>query len=186
MADDLLVTDEALTDPLVLKRLLSDIIERLSNTVLEVADPIVIKQIIQIVTEVSEDGNSNGNGLDDEIAVWTSDGTLEGDTNFKWDGSTLTINGSITEIGSEFELFVGGVLALRVTNDQNVHPIHFRAPTSNNSQLNDITHAVNTGAYKAQGSTVHNLNLGYDVYAQGSTDGAVWVNGIGTIVNTPV
>lgn len=36
MADDLIVTDEALEDPLVMKRLLSDIIERLSNEVNEV------------------------------------------------------------------------------------------------------------------------------------------------------
>jgi len=36
MADDLIVTDEVLEDPLVLRRLLSDIIERLGNEVQEV------------------------------------------------------------------------------------------------------------------------------------------------------
>lgn len=53
MADDLLVTDETLEDPLVLKRLLSDIIERLSNTVLEVADPIETTRIIKIINTSS-------------------------------------------------------------------------------------------------------------------------------------
>ena len=58
MADDLIVTDEAIEDStgkvnLVLKRLLSDIIERLSNTVLEIADPIQTKQIITIIGDTA-------------------------------------------------------------------------------------------------------------------------------------
>lgn len=70
MADDLIVTDEAIEDPLVLKRLLSDIIERLSNTVREVVDPISVTHFIQILNEpeviaslpAAGNGNGNGNG----------------------------------------------------------------------------------------------------------------------------
>ena len=34
-----------------------------------------------------------GTPVDNEIGVWTGDGTLEGDTNFTWDGSILDITG---------------------------------------------------------------------------------------------
>lgn len=50
MADDLIVTDETIENPLVLKRLLSDIIERLSNTVNELADDNLVNNVINIVT----------------------------------------------------------------------------------------------------------------------------------------
>lgn len=36
-----------------------------------------------------------GTPVDNEIAVWTGDGTIEGDTNFKWDGDTLDISGKV-------------------------------------------------------------------------------------------
>jgi len=59
MADDLIVTDEAVEDPLVLKRLLSDMIERLSNTVLEVIDPIQAQQFInEAEAEIDRDEKS--------------------------------------------------------------------------------------------------------------------------------
>ena len=49
MADDLIVTDEAIEDPLVLKRLLSDIIERLPNAVDSIVTPEQVTKLGQIL-----------------------------------------------------------------------------------------------------------------------------------------
>ena len=54
MADDLLVTDAVLEDPEVLRRLLSDIIERLSDTVQEVIDPVQTQQTLTIINNSTE------------------------------------------------------------------------------------------------------------------------------------
>lgn len=42
-----------------------------------------------------------GTPVDNEIGVWTGDGTLEGDTNLTWDGSTLTIAGLLQTEASD-------------------------------------------------------------------------------------
>src|SRR6056297_23815 len=41
-----------------------------------------------------------GTPVDNEIGVWTGDGTIEGDTNFTWDGSTLDITGAVSVSGN--------------------------------------------------------------------------------------
>ncbi len=41
-----------------------------------------------------------GTPVDNEISVWTGDGTAEGDTNFTWDASILAITGAITVTGT--------------------------------------------------------------------------------------
>ncbi len=45
-----------------------------------------------------------GTPVNNEIGVWTGDGTLEGDSNFVWDGSTLTIVGNtfINSVGDSY------------------------------------------------------------------------------------
>jgi len=44
----------------------------------------------------SGDVTKVGTPVNNEIGVWTGDGTLEGDTNFTWNGTVLAITGSIT------------------------------------------------------------------------------------------
>jgi hypothetical protein len=48
----------------------------------------------------SGDVSKVGTPVNNEIGVWTGDGTIEGDTNFTWDGSTLDITGAITVSGN--------------------------------------------------------------------------------------
>ena len=60
MADDLLVTDEVLEDPLVMRRLLSDIIERLDDDVNSVVTEALTTKIIQVIS---------GNGVDGGAAL---------------------------------------------------------------------------------------------------------------------
>lgn len=40
-----------------------------------------------------------GTPVNNEIGVWTGDGTIEGDTNFTWDATVLTITGNLTVTG---------------------------------------------------------------------------------------
>ena len=44
--------------------------------------------------------------VDNQIAVWTGDGTVEGDINFIWDGSTISLSGSNAGIDINNKLFV--------------------------------------------------------------------------------
>ena len=44
-----------------------------------------------------------GTPVDNEIGVWTGDGTLEGDTNFTWDGTTVTLAGTIVATSDNFK-----------------------------------------------------------------------------------
>jgi len=41
-----------------------------------------------------------GTPVNNEIGVWTGDGTIEGDTNLTWDGSTLDIDGALSLTGA--------------------------------------------------------------------------------------
>jgi len=43
----------------------------------------------------SGDVTKVGTPVNNEVGVWTGDGTLEGDTNFTWDGSTINITGNL-------------------------------------------------------------------------------------------
>ena len=82
MADDLIVTDEALEDPLVLKRLLSDMIERLSNEV----NDVINTQQLRLFNEQTKVQ------LQDEGARISSDMTT---LNFKGAGVVASLNNSI-------------------------------------------------------------------------------------------
>lgn len=42
-----------------------------------------------------------GTPVNNEIGVWTGDGTIEGDTNLTWDGSTLTVGGLLQTVASD-------------------------------------------------------------------------------------
>lgn len=43
----------------------------------------------------SGDVSKVGTPVNNEIGVWTGDGTIEGDTNFQWNGTNLLVNGGI-------------------------------------------------------------------------------------------
>jgi hypothetical protein len=53
-------------------------------------------------TTFGSSGNvaKNGTAADNQVAVWLSDGVLEGNSNFTWDGSILTLAGSISLTGT--------------------------------------------------------------------------------------
>ena len=63
---------------------------------------------------------------------------------------------------------------------------YLQPATSTDTALNDVTSTINTAAGKIQGAMVYNTTTNNPVYAVGSADGSVWVDGAGTTVNTPV
>jgi hypothetical protein len=48
----------------------------------------------------SGDVSKVGTPVDNQIAVWTGDGTVEGDANFTWNGTALGVTGNITVSGT--------------------------------------------------------------------------------------
>lgn len=63
---------------------------------------------------------------------------------------------------------------------------YFKPAQATDTELNDITDAINTDAGKEQGVMVYNTTTDNPVYAVGNADGSVWVDGAGATVNTPV
>ncbi len=64
-----------------------------------------------------------GTPVNNEIGVWTGDGTIEGDTNFTWDGSTLTVAGA-TSLNGAVTINEGGADAdFRVESDTETHAL---------------------------------------------------------------
>lgn len=49
-----------------------------------------------------------GTPVNNEIGVWTGDGTLEGDTNFQWDGTSFILSGNILNTDSNTSLLISG------------------------------------------------------------------------------
>jgi len=70
--------------------------------------------------------------------------------------------------------------ALTITQAQGI------TVSETSTNLLDITHAINTGALKVASYQVWDSTNLQPVWAAGDTDGAVWVDGAGTTVHTPV
>lgn len=78
-----------------------------------------------------------------------------------------------------------------ILSADNATTVSWKAPTqvivtSTTTALADITDAINTGAAKVAGYQVFNTTTNTPVWAVGDTDGAVWVDGVGTTAHTPV
>jgi hypothetical protein len=59
-----------------------------------------VKQYVDDNSGGSGDVTKVGTPSDNQIGVWTGDGTIEGDSNFTWNGNDLDITGSITISGT--------------------------------------------------------------------------------------
>ncbi len=58
-------------------------------------------------------------------------------------------------------------------------------PTETSTNLDDVGHAVNTGALKIQGTVIYNSTTDNPVYAVGNAAADIWVDGAGTTVHSP-
>lgn len=86
-----------------------------------------------------------GTPVNNEIGVWTGDGTLEGDTNLQWDGTDFTISGagtagSIALEGITILDSVSGTLTLG-----NVDAIDATTETTLEAALDSLTNLVTVG-----------------------------------------
>jgi hypothetical protein len=57
----------------------------------------------------SGDVSKVGTPVDNQVAVWTGDGTVEGDANFTWNGTALAVGGNITVTGTVDGVDVGAL-----------------------------------------------------------------------------
>ncbi len=131
---------------------------------------------------------SGGNAFNDggNVAMFGPSHGLAGDiylrsganSIFIWDESTgiLTLS---TGNGSK-------TLALKLTAAQSVQPISFKLPLETTTNLEDVTHAINTGAAKEQGTVIYNSTTDNPVYAVAAADNSVWVGADGSTLHTPV
>lgn len=95
-----------------------------------------------------------------------------------WINRTFTEAGILGDVVDDTTPQAGGAL------DMNGN--YLQLATATTVQLEDITNAINTDAGKVQGAVVYNSTTDNPVYAVGSGDGDVWVDGAGTTVHTPV
>ena len=58
--------------------------------------------------------------------------------------------------------------------------------TETTTNLEDITHVVNTGPLKRTGTMYFNTTTGRPVWSSGGSAGSVWVDSAGTTLHTPV
>jgi len=68
---------------------------------------VIYKSKGALIAFLEDQGFSTGGGAgisgtpaDNEVAVWTNSTTIEGDSNFTWDGSTLDVGGALTVDGN--------------------------------------------------------------------------------------
>ncbi len=96
-----------------------------------------------------------GTPVNNQIGVWTGDGTLEGDSNFTWDGSTLVVNGGI-DAKLEFEIQTGvsygpGAFTLGHSG---------KMVTMDNAGANTVTLPSNASTAYPIGTEIHFQQLG--------------------------
>jgi len=93
-----------------------------------------------------------GTPVNDEIAVWTGDGTVEGDSNFKWTGSNLQLKDSGT---TRLNLYNAGLITSTTTAPSNGILVgNVDADTNNRFQLQ-----AGGAMYWGSGSAVADTNL---------------------------
>jgi hypothetical protein len=63
---------------------------------------------------------------------------------------------------------------------------YIQLKTATDAELDAVANAINTDAGKIQGAVIYNSSTDNPVYAVGPADADVWVDGAGTIVNSPI
>lgn len=96
------------------------------------------------------------------------------------------INDHATGSGVALQVRGDQGLAIHVTNGDVHFEGYFRPNLATDTELNAIANAINTNAGKIQGAMVYNITQDTPVWAVGSADGDLWVDGAGATINTPV
>lgn len=99
-------------------------------------------------------------------------GAANNDLLFRSGGDWTHTNGALTWDGEE-------LLATAIEGG------YMRSASATTTNLEDITHAINTAAGKKLGSWVFNSTTKKPVWAVGNADGSVWVDATGVTAHTP-
>jgi len=101
-----------------------------------------------------------GTPVDNQIGVWTGDGTIEGDTNFQWNGSVLSIGASgwqLSGLNTTTFTFTGGAagtVQLLIENSANTDLGSIIARTTGSGQIG-FTDAGGGNTYIAENDGDH-------------------------------
>lgn len=112
----------------------------------------------------SGDVTKVGTPVDNQVGVWTGDGTLEGDANFTWDGSELNMAGyAVLETSTDNTSF-----SLTQNNDAFGMKISSDASTSSNAALDVSTgYGCMAGHFKDIGSSNTVVKIETTLMAEG-------------------
>jgi hypothetical protein len=118
-------------------------------------------------TAITQSGAVNRYEDNAELRFGTGD-----DVAIDFDGTNFRIAGIGLAAFSGFEGFSPGS--------------YIQLKTATDAELNAVANAINTDAGKVQGAVIYNSSTDNPVYAKGPADADVWVDGAGTIVNSPI
>ena len=102
-----------------------------------------------------------GTPVNNQIGVWTGDGTMEGDSDFTWDGTTLTVNGDIALNGN-----IAAELGFEIQTGLTYGPGAFTSAhsgkmvTMDNASPNTVTLPSNASLAYPIGTEIHFQQLG--------------------------
>jgi hypothetical protein len=102
-----------------------------------------------------------GTPVNNQIGVWTGDGTMEGDSDFTWDGTTLTVNGDIALNGN-----IAAELGFEIQTGTSYGPGAFTSAhsgkmvTMDNASPNTVTLPSNASLAYPIGTEIHFQQLG--------------------------
>jgi hypothetical protein len=116
-------------------------------------------------TDLTAAGSGNvikvGTPVNNQIGVWTGNGTLEGDSDFTWDGTTLTVNGDIALNGN-----IAAELGFEIQTGLTYGPGDFttahsgKMVTMDNASPNTVTLPSNASLAYPIGTEIHFQQLG--------------------------
>ena len=156
-----------------------------------------------------------GTPVNNEVAVWTGDGTLEGEGSLTFDGTELKITGANIQLTPAQHIEFGdnttyisgtsadnitficgstqqfridtamGIFNKGITTGAGGELSKINTQTYTTTQLEDVTDIVNTEAHKVVGTCAFNSTTNKPVWAAGTADNSVWVGGDGATLHTP-
>ena len=125
-----------------------------------------------------------GTPLDNQVGVWTGDGTIEGDSDLTWNGATLTVNGDLTVTGNLSSTGFSSQVTANTTSNTQTAIYTFAAATYGAAELFILAKDTITGDRHStklvithDGSTAYGSEYGTVISNASLTDLTVDVSG---------
>ncbi len=108
-----------------------------------------------------------------------------GTVNADFDAITATSYGGIIEASLLSKTASASISGAYTFSGNLISSGYFQARTSTTAALAAVADAINTAAGKVQGAMVYNTDTDNPVYAAGSADADIWVDGAGATAHSP-